>query len=571
MDLERKAGSAFLFELRGKRAGSDYVLPEKNFRIGSDKGNDLIINDREISLFQAKVSYIEGQFVLQNISPLGTAYINGESFEDVILKQGDIITLGERMYRYISPGETMSQEELWRPVGGKQDLAKLKGNAIPRKPLFVLTALVVIFILFIMFSQKKEENFYLNSKKSSKAGKELKRSFDRQEIKALYSRGKDLLGTRRWDEAVLIFESIRREMPSFMDTEALYQKAIQESEYLDLINQGKGLYIEHNSKAAIEVIKSISERSYYHRERERLMREIDHRLMEERISTAQVALKDNNWLLAKQEAKSILNKFPNNKEAYRVLMEARALQRLSLNKQPEQYADKVYKWEEKSTKVKPASTPVAANKSVKAKSGPARGTSAWHRNRAITAYIKGNTNKSLEHLERIIKKLKGKKGAMARKTAIMIEDIRYAETYYQQAKGLQTAGRYSEAIDLWEKFLSKDRSIVGKRQSVYFQKASISLSTIYYHRGKNEFDKGAFPNAFFYWNMARQIYPKGKNVKSGLVQLDELAMQYYREGYSLQEINLDKAIELWKKVLIIVSPSNSYYKKAKKKLAQFGP
>jgi len=267
MDLNLKAGAALLFELRGKKTGSEYILPERTFQIGSDRGNDLVLNDRDVSSFQVKIYFLDGQYHLQNISPLGAAYVNGESFVDTVLKKGDILTIGERMFRYVSPGETLSQEELWGPVGGKLEGAKLKGNALPRNPFVISAVLVVLFVFFVVITKEKEEAPFFIKKKGSRGGVESSRAMDRQEIKILYNRGKDLLSTRRWDEAVLVFEEVRREMPSFMDTETLYQRAIQESGYSDLMSQGKGLLIEQEPAEAKEIIKLISERSYYYREK----------------------------------------------------------------------------------------------------------------------------------------------------------------------------------------------------------------------------------------------------------------------------------------------------------------
>jgi len=59
-----------------------------------------------------------------------------------------------------------------------------------------------------------------------------------------YESGKDLLAARRWDEAILVFEMIRKQMPNFMEVENLYQEALWEIEYVDILNHGKGLVLE---------------------------------------------------------------------------------------------------------------------------------------------------------------------------------------------------------------------------------------------------------------------------------------------------------------------------------------
>ena len=51
--------------------------------------------------------------------------------------------------------------------------------------------------------------------------------------------------------------------------------------------------------------------------------------------------------------------------------------------------------------------------------------------------------------------------------------------------------------------------------------------------------------------------------------LADNARTYYRDGYSLQEINPEQAVEKWKVVLEIVPPTNVYHKKAREQIERF--
>ena len=139
-------------------------------------------------------------------------------------------------------------------------------------------------------------------------------------------------------------------------------------------------------------------------------------------------------------------------------------------------------------------------------------------------------------------------------------------TYFQQAKNLQQAGRYSEAVEVWQRFLERDQRIAGKRGGRYFREASVNLGKIYFDRGRKEFDRGNPIGAALFWKMGRKISPKDRDLRRGMGQLDEVARKIYREGYSLQEINIEQAIEKWKEVMMILLPNHAYYKKAKKRI-----
>ena len=150
-----------------------------------------------------------------------------------------------------------------------------------------------------------------------------------------------------------------------------------------------------------------------------------------------------------------------------------------------------------------------------------------------------------------------------------MEDLQSATTSFNQAKTLQQEGRFAEALEVWERFLEGDRNIAGHRGGTYFVQASASLSKIYYDRGRKEFDRGNPIGAALFWKMGKKINPKDKNLGRGFDQLDEVARKIYREGYSLQEINIDEAIDKWNDVMMILLPDHPYYKKAKQRIDRY--
>jgi tetratricopeptide (TPR) repeat protein len=203
------------------------------------------------------------------------------------------------------------------------------------------------------------------------------------------------------------------------------------------------------------------------------------------------------------------------------------------------------------------------------RSGPRKGTSSWYIENAIGQYRKGEMEKALASLEKVVNGSGSGKGVGAEKAGALAEDLQSAVTYFQQARTLQQEGRLSEAVEIWERFLESDRNIAGKRGGVYFRQASASLAKIYYNRGRREFDRGNPIGAALFWKMGRKVNAKDQDLRRGFGQLDEVARKIYREGYSLQEINLDEAIEKWNEVMMILLPSHPYYKKAKTRIDRY--
>ncbi len=572
-DRQKSEGRALLFQLRGEQAGSARPLPRGVFRIGATDDNDLVLKDRDVQPQQLEISFTEGRFVLKSLSTEGSVFLNGEPFEEATLQKGDILTVGESMFRYVDTGETLSQEDLWRPVGGKQGLAGQKKAPIRRIPFLLVLILVAAgAVAIILFNQGTEEQRTLE--KTSGKLTDLEKPVDREEIKVRYENGKDLLAARRWDEAILVFEEIRKKMPNFMDVESLYQEALRESQYVDILNQGKGLVMENELIDATEQMEQVPKQSVYYREAERLVREIEDMILEQRLRAAGEALARQDWSFAKREAEAILAKYPNNKDARRIVLEARLLQRQLADKKsgvhtawsPRRPAVPV----RSATPVTPqrdepaSSTPTEAKPSKPpVRSGPKRGTASWYIQNAVDAYRRGEPERSLASLEKV------KNGSRAGDARALAEDVQSAMTCFEQATTLQREGRISEALDVWNRFLESDRNISGSRGGNYFRRASASLSSIYYERGRREFDRGNPIGAALFWKMGRKIDPGDKALKQAFDQLDEVGRRIYREGYSLQEINIDQAMEKWRQVLMILLPSHPYYKKAKKRIDRY--
>ncbi len=581
-DGSQGTGRAVLFELRGAQPGAAHPLPRGVFHVGSDEANDLVLKDRDVQPHQLEIRFTADGFVMKILSSEGSVFLNGEPFEEATLQKGDVLTVGESMFRYVDPGETLSQQDLWRPVGGRQGVPDHKRRPFLR--VLLVTALVVAAagtVFFILFTQGNRQ------KKADPAalGKltDLEKPMDREELKVQYEHGKDLLAARRWDEAILVFEEIRKQMPNFMDLEGLYQEALSESEHADLLNDGKGLILENELVEAKARIDQVPKNSVYYREAERLSREIEDMVLEQRLQDAREALARQDWSFARREAEEILAKYPNNKEARRIVLEARLLQRQVADRAsgvhtawsprrpaappaPEMTAgpDK-----EAPAKREPSASPTPPREPVRSVPKEKEGTPGWHIQNAIAQYRQGDAEKSLASLEKAANG-SGSGGAQAAGRAReLIEDLRYATTYFQQAKTLQQEGRLAEALEVWGRFLETDRNILGDRGGSYFSEASASLAKIYYERGQREFDRGNPIGAALFWKMGKKVNPQDQNLRRGFDQLDEVVKKLYREGYSLQEINIQGAIEKWKEVLEIVLPDHPYYRKAKQSIDRY--
>ncbi len=571
---------AFLFELSGQSPGVAQGLTPEVFRIGSDMENDLIMKDQGIALYQAEISLQSQKFVIRNFSVEGSVFLNGEVFEEATLRRGDILTLGDSMFRFVTRGEALTQEELWRPVGGRKTLTKSGFSPMNRLPfLGLLSLLAVGVVIWISISQGPKNDPLSTSLDGGDPVNTVMRT-DPKAMSYLYNHGVDLLAARHWDQAVIVFERVRKDSPKYREVDRLYQQGLDESRSALQLNQGKGFSIEGALSLAKEQLLRVPETSVFYREAEKLIRDIDQKLLLAQIDRVRKLMAEKDWMTARGEVESILRKDPKNEEALDLLKQ---IARMEGSPRKNWYFSRRKSVPETDLTETPAAKPTPEDaKPVVAKktTGPApagkpsrtapavrkpaavRGSPSLRR--AVTAYVKGDTDRSFSELERILKR--GARGETSQKAREMQRNLRAAKSYFHQAETLQNGGRFWEALEVWEKFLAKDRDLAGKAQSAYFRKASAQLSQIYYQRGKDAFDADQIVQASRFWRMAQRIDPGNKDVKQGLRRLTESAQRFYREGYSLQVVNPPGAREKWEVVLQIVPPGDPYYKKAKSQI-----
>ena len=557
--MEPTRGALILFELRGENPGTLRVISEGVFRIGSDRENELVLKEASISLYQAEIRGTGNESVVKNLAPQGNVFLNGEPFAEAHLNRGDILTLGEAMFRVVFPGESLTQHELWLPVGGRQEERGPSARPLRRAPFFaLLTLLAVVVAAVVMFSQRKGRDI-----PAPKRGRLAKydSEISLNERRSLYDYGVDLFSARRWDEALLVFERIRRSAPNYKETDRLYQEALEESGALDALTQAKGLYLEGVLPGAKAEIEKIPDRSAYSQEAKRILREIEGRVAEKQLQAAEKSLAGGDWEAARSMAKEALYANPSDSRARQILRYAD----LQQDSAPRRWRGVPVVTPEPQPAA-PARSPAVRKPRTPPRNLAVPGTPEWYFQEASLQYQKGDVEGSCRRLESVLREGSRHGDGVKRRAQQMSEDLRRVRDDYQKARDLQGEGRVPEALEVWGSFLQRDRRLTAGYAGVYFDQASTLLGKIYYRRGKEEFDRGHLPGAFRFWSMADQVNAQDQDVQKGLEQLSASARELYREGYVLQDINPSLASEKWKMVTEIVRPSHPYHGKAREGL-----
>ncbi len=95
-------GKNGLLMLKGPNIGGKIMLEKESYTIGRDLNIEIFLDDITISRRHAIIEKIDEGFRLTDLESLNGSYVNDESIESVILKNGDKIQIGKYVFLFFS-------------------------------------------------------------------------------------------------------------------------------------------------------------------------------------------------------------------------------------------------------------------------------------------------------------------------------------------------------------------------------------------------------------------------------------------------------------------------------------
>ena len=108
-------------------AGTEYPIEQETAILGRTGENDIKVDHHSISRNHAKVVAKDGQVRMVDLQSKNGIRVNGEFWEESILKSGDIIELGKVQFRFVAKGE----EFVFRPED-YSETPKVEDDFIPQ-------------------------------------------------------------------------------------------------------------------------------------------------------------------------------------------------------------------------------------------------------------------------------------------------------------------------------------------------------------------------------------------------------------------------------------------------------
>jgi ABC transport system ATP-binding/permease protein len=122
----RPAVPARLVMLTQPSPGAEFALPvDRDARLGRSEEVDCPINHRSVSREHAQIRRDADGYVIEDLGSANGVTVNGRAVKDKPLRSGDIIELGQVVFRYVGPGEHyfFDPGEATRYRGGGSDKA----------------------------------------------------------------------------------------------------------------------------------------------------------------------------------------------------------------------------------------------------------------------------------------------------------------------------------------------------------------------------------------------------------------------------------------------------------------
>jgi pSer/pThr/pTyr-binding forkhead associated (FHA) protein len=91
--------------LTSSYSGSRYNFTKTPYILGRNPETDIFIDNQSLSSLHAEVSFDSTTYTLKDLGSKNGIRINGEKYEKMTLRKGDIVDLGHVRFRFVAPGE----------------------------------------------------------------------------------------------------------------------------------------------------------------------------------------------------------------------------------------------------------------------------------------------------------------------------------------------------------------------------------------------------------------------------------------------------------------------------------
>jgi pSer/pThr/pTyr-binding forkhead associated (FHA) protein/outer membrane protein assembly factor BamD (BamD/ComL family) len=514
----------------GPKAGSEFPLTGETLVIGRAVEVEISIPDTSVSRRHLEIRKLGNGWVVQDLGSGNGTELNGNKItEEVPIRNGDVLTLGDTELSFVDDGQSTGRHALpvRRSSGAAVPVSRRAtgGNSAPVRPvsrrqmapdpavlarrkkikIIAGAAAGVLLILFFVgnyFHQKSEAVRLANARKHQAA---------LQHVSEIFQEGTSLVREGNWIEAQKRFETVAGIKDDYPELKDYLERAKKEIPNQQLLDEADKAIAAGSFADAAEKLSKVSKDTLLSG-RLNKTRDMLEEKVPARVSEARAAYDEKNYEQAIAITADVLKAFPDSRDA----------KLLNEDATKADYA----------VKHPPPPPPPP----------PAR---PWEA--VIARYTQGDLT-----------------GAVAMANACSAKGFSRCKTLLRQMGEFAKLNKRAESLktrDL-KRLITLDREISEGKGSTLAKSAAVRAGNILYQCATSAKATGNWGRAADCANQAIAMDPRNSGAQAIAAEAQSHAKDVYMIGYAAKDTNPDEAISRFREVLSMTPPSNEYHQKA---------
>ncbi len=497
----------------------EYELTELETSIGRDDINNISIDHPSISRVHCFINRKDEYYEIVDNDSTNGVLVNDKKVKKALLKNGDIVKLGDKEFVYIAPGELFSPTFLEEKKGRKTF------NFDKKKVYIGIFAIFFVLIVILALLPSGEQN---KKKRSQLSIKELKlnviNSFKNQD----------------WDNVIYLVENFN--LKGFDDE---YNKAKFEIEnrkiylkFLDYLNN-------NNFSEAENVLASIDPKSVYYEKGKSLLEDRKSDYIAKRLEEIDSLVDESKIVEAYKRVKQLKEQFPDDPKITALAEES----------------EKKYKFFMKRKKARERIFALRRKTKNKANSLIEE---------AKKLYLQGDI------VDAIAKLIDARQLYIARNLTVPSKIVRLKEEMskvrdlYLKGKKQVMQGNTEQAADNFEKLFTISKKYLWNEDGKIENECKKLLREYYVGKANSYFKINNYTKALDYADRVLEIDPSNRQMQALKRDILRTAKSLYNKGYieQTQYNNCKSALYYYRQVVKILPPTDPVYQKAMKRIKQ---
>ncbi|BBB32333.1 hypothetical protein TTHT_0765 [Thermotomaculum hydrothermale] len=497
----------------------EFELKESEISIGRDSINNISIDHPSISRVHCFINRKDDYYEVVDNDSTNGVFINDKKVKKAILKNGDILKLGDKEFVFIAPGELFSPSFL-------KDKKEKKSFNFDRKKVYI-TIFAVFFVLIVILAllPSGEKRVKRNTKISVKELKlDVINSFKNED----------------WDNVVYLIENF-----NLKGFENEYSKAKFEIEnrkkYLKLVD----LISDNNFQEAEKLLSTIDEKSVYYQKGQSLLTEKKGEFISNKLEEIDSLIDSDKIVEAYNKIIKLKTKFPENEKISLLAQEL----------------EKKYKTYQKRKKARQKYFALRRKVNSQANSLVEK---------AKELYLNGNIVDSIAKLIDARQLYIAKNLTVPSKIDRLKENLSKVRTLYLKGKKQVMQGNTEAAANNFEKLFEISKKYLWGEDGKIENECKKLLKDYYVSKANSFYKVNNYTKALDYANRVLDISPSDRSMQALKRDILRKAKSLYNKGYieQTQYNNCKAALYYFRQVVEILPSSDPIYKKAMKRIKE---